>query len=139
MLMILPSQRLPILRQMNRATNFNVVRVSQVAIGNMGAVMQTAVVDVVQQNQLLNQAAPLMLLLLTRDVPLVRQLNQGANISITKVFQAAFGNTGMVTQVAQVNITQRNTSLNRHSPSSIAPRISMSCASPRWRWGTPGT
>jgi hypothetical protein len=117
--LVLPVQSVPVLRQLNRATNFNVLRLSQVAIGNTGDVSQMAIVDVRQKNQQFNRIGPFPLFLLARDLPLVQQLNQGANINTLAVFQTAIGNTGTVDQVALVTIQQTNNALAQIGPNDL--------------------
>jgi len=117
--LVLPVQSVPVLRQLNRATNFNVQRLSQVAIGNTGAVSQTAIVDVRQKNQQFNPVGLFPLFLLARDLPMVQQLNQGTNINTLAVFQTAIGNTGQVDQVALVTIQQMNKALQQIGPTGL--------------------
>jgi len=117
--LVLPLQSVPLLRQLNRATNFNVQRISQVAIGNTGAVAQNAIVDVRQKNQQFNRIAPFPLFVLARDLPMVQQLNQGTNINTLAVFQTAIGNTGQVDQVALVTVQQKNNALTQIGPTDL--------------------
>jgi hypothetical protein len=81
-------------------------------VGNAGNVNQMALVSVQQQNGIGNADQPFPLFVMAKDLPALRVLNVGVNIDVVKVFQVAIGNTGQVSQVALVNVTQNNEALD---------------------------
>src|SRR5262249_36330373 len=109
--LVVPMDVLPSLTQLNSQTNFNKVRISQVAAGNIRPVSQTALVSVDQKNGIVSTDQPFPMFVKAQDLPRLVQLNIGLNINIVNITQVAVGNTGAVTQVALVNVTQNNQAL----------------------------
>jgi hypothetical protein len=111
LLLVAPPDAVQAMQQLNSQTNFNMVRISQVAAGNTGPVSQTALVSVDQKNGIVSTDQPFPMFVRAQDLPRLIQLNVGLNINVVNVFQVAIGNTGPVTQVALVNVTQNNQAL----------------------------
>lgn len=77
--LVVPRDSVTLLRQLNRALRFEVLRLSEVSLSDKGPVVQTAVVNVITGSGLIVPPR-LVLFLPAGDVALVQQLNQGLPI-----------------------------------------------------------
>jgi hypothetical protein len=125
MLLVVPWQSVPTVRQLNPDTDVEVLRLAQMPLTGGGAPAQTAVVDLLQAPLPSDPPGSLPLFLFPQDLPLLEQLNGGAAFTSMGLFQAPPD--GGTAPVAQVAITEPGQSQDPNAPAEFV----MFCPAPR--------
>jgi hypothetical protein len=111
--LVLSWQSLPEVSYLNPDVQLEVLRLSEIPLGQARDLLQTVVVDVVHEDRRFRGADTIPLLIPEQDVSLVQQLNADVQVEVDEVFQEPVNERGQYAQVAEVWLTETRADRDR--------------------------